>query len=727
MGTRFGWTKAGLALSLLMGHAQADEANDSGGVALEEIVVTAQRRAENLQNVPIAVTALPASALAASGVQGTLDLPTVVPGLQMPESSGYVTPHIRGVGTAAFGAGLENSVAVYVDGVYYASAPASIFNLNNISQVEVLKGPQGTLFGRNATGGLIQIQTADPGEEFHGIANIGYGDYQTATGSLYVTGGIASGVDADLAMTYSRQGQGYGRNFFNGADVYQDDLNYSARSKWLFQFDPSTTLRVNWDFSRDLGNQLETTREAPGTYLVFGPPTPGGHWDTDQDFQPFNDFKGYGTSARLDHDFGAVQLMNIAAFRKSQFSIGFDADLTPLMIETIAPLTDDEHQFTEELQLKSPDGQRITWVAGLFYLGATGGYHPSQVLLGGPLEIPLGPPPAPSLTGIDIVGDQKTTSVAGYGQASMEVAADTKATLGVRYTYERRELDADEFGFAEAVPLGPISPAVSEEHRYYKPTWRFDLDHRFDDELFAYLSYNRGFKSGGFNVGVPSDKPFEPEVLDAYEIGLKMDWWDHRVRINPSIYYYDYKNIQVAHYVLGQVGYYNGAAARIYGLDLDAEAKLTRNLSLRGGVEFTQSKFTSFPNALIATQLPTGGTDIHTGSATGNELPFAPKGTLNAAADYRVPVPLGSIDMNVTYYYNNGWFAAPDNVLRQPAYSLVNASVTWTASEDRHSVKFWGSNLTNQAVATGLDASAISSLVQYQPPRTYGLLFTTRF
>ena len=100
---------------------------------------------------------------------------------------------------------------------------------------------------------------------------------------------------------------------------------------------------------------------------------------------------------------------------------------------------------------------------------------------------------------------------------------------------------------------------------------------------------------------------------------------------------------------------------------------------------------------------------------------------LNAAADYRVPVPLGSIDMNVTYYYNNGWFAAPDNVLRQPAYSLVNASVTWTASEDRHSVKFWGSNLTNQAVATGLDASAISSLVQYQPPRTYGLLFTTRF
>jgi iron complex outermembrane recepter protein len=727
MGARFGWTKVFWAFSLAVGRVYADGIDDPGHVALEEIVVTAQRRAENLQDVPIAVTALPASALKASGVQGTLDLPTVVPGLQMPESSGYVTPHIRGVGTAAFGAGLENSVAVYVDGVYYASAPASIFNLNNISQVEVLKGPQGTLFGRNATGGLIHLLTADPTGDFRGEAGVGYGSYQTTTGNLYVTGGIASGVDADLSMTYSHQGQGYGRNVFNGADVYQDDLNYSARSKWLLEFDPTTLLRVNFDFSRDLGNQLAATREAPGTHLVFGALTPGGHWDTNQDFQPFNDFKGYGVSVRLDHDFGSAQLMNIAAYRKSQYSIGFDADLTPLAIETIAPLTDNEHQFSEELQLKSPGGQRVTWVAGLYYLAATGGYHPTQVLLGGPLEIPLGPPPAPSLTGIDIVGDQKTTSVAGYGQASVEVAANTKATLGVRYTYERRELDAQEFGFAGAVPLGPISAFTSRERRYYKPTWRFDIDHRFDDELFAYLSYNRGFKSGGFNVGVPSDKPFEPEVLDAYEMGLKMDWWDHRIRINPSIYYYDYKNIQVAHYVLGQVGYYNGAAAQIYGLDMDAEAKLTRNLSVRGGVEFSKSRFTSFPNALIATQLPTGGTDIHTGSATGNELPFAPKGTLNAAVDYRVAVPIGSIAWNVTYYYNKGWFAAPDNVLRQPAYGIANASVTWTATQDRYEVKLWTSNLTNEAVATALDSSAISSLVQYQPPRTYGVLFTTRF
>ena len=727
MSTKRTWKMAFLITLGLGGHAMADTSTDPGTPALEEIVVTAQRRAENLQDVPIAVTALTASALQASGVQGTLDLPTVVPGLQMPESSGYVTPHIRGVGTAAFGAGLENSVAIYVDGVYYASAPASIFDLNNIAQVEVLKGPQGTLFGRNATGGLIQVITADPSQDFHGHASVGYGNYQTATGNVYVTGGITSGIAADLSLSYSRQGQGYGRNFFNGEDVYQDDLNYNGRSKWLFTLDDETSMHVTLDFERDLGSQLASTREAPGTHLVFGPPTLGGPWDTNEDYQPFNDFKGYGVSDRIDHDFGAAQLMNIAAYRKSQYSIGFDADLTPLAIETIAPLTDNEHQFSDELQLKSATGQRLTWVGGLYYLQATGGYHPSQVLLGGPLAIPLGPPPAPSLTAIAIVGDQKTTSVAGYGQASLEIEPNTKATLGVRYTYERRELDAQEFGFAGPVPLGALSPAVSDERRYYRPTWRFDLDHRFDENIFAYLSYDRGFKSGGFNVGVPGDKPFEPEVLDAYEIGMKTDWWDHRVRLDPSIYFYEYKNIQVSHYVLGQVGYYNGAAAQLYGLDLDGEAKVTQNLTLRGGIEIEKTKFTSFPDALIATQLPTGGTDIHTGSATGNDLPFAPKGTVNTAADYRTPLPVGSVDWNVTYYYNNGWFASPDNILRQPAYSLVNASATWSAPQDLYSVKFWGSNLTNKAIASTLNSSAISSIVQYQAPRTYGVLLTARF
>ena len=168
--------------------------------ALTEIIVTAQRRSENLEVVPIAITALSGADLASAGVGSTADLALVTPGLTVVNIAGIVLPHIRGIGTTAYGAGLENSVSTYVDGVYLASGSASLLSLNNVAQIEVLKGPQGTLFGRNATGGLMQIITKDPQSNFNGEANLGYGNFQTVQGNLYVTGPIGPTLDADLAV-----------------------------------------------------------------------------------------------------------------------------------------------------------------------------------------------------------------------------------------------------------------------------------------------------------------------------------------------------------------------------------------------------------------------------------------------------------------------------------------------------------------------------------------------
>jgi iron complex outermembrane receptor protein len=217
------------------------------------------------------------------------------------------------------------------------------------------------------------------------------------------------------------------------------------------------------------------------------------------------------------------------------------------------------------------------------------------------------------------------------------------------------------------------------------------------------------------------------EVLDAYEIGLKTEFFDRRVRFNSAAYYYDYKDIQVGHFVLGQIGYYNGAEAKIYGLDADFEALLTRELTLTAGVAIIHDRFTNFPNAVIFTPQSFGGNATTTESANGNRLPLTPDATFNISLDYRRPLPVGELLFDITESYSKGYVFAPDNILRQPAYNLVNAAISWASPNERFTASVWGKNLDNQLVANALLSSAIGSLASYQPPRTYGVSISQKF
>jgi iron complex outermembrane recepter protein len=224
------WCTPGLTEEVATPQGQA-QSQQTEGHGLEEIVVTAQRRSENLQKVPIAVTVLSADALAEKGVDTVELLATTVPGLTYSETGTLGTPRIRGIGVAFVAGGNENSVATYVDNVYYASASSSILSFNNISQIAVLKGPQGTLFGRNATGGLIQVTTRDPSETFGGLADVTVGNLSTYGANLYVTGGLIENLAADLAVHLKDQIDGFGRNLFDGHDVGQS-REVSLRSKF---------------------------------------------------------------------------------------------------------------------------------------------------------------------------------------------------------------------------------------------------------------------------------------------------------------------------------------------------------------------------------------------------------------------------------------------------------------------------------------------------------------
>ena len=227
------------------GGAAAPKADSTNEAYSGEIVVTAQRREQRLQEIPLAVTAVSARTLANTGTIQSTDLKLVSPSLDIRVTSGYTNPYIRGVGSRALGPGVESPVAFYVDGIYIGNG-SSVLNFSNIERVEVLKGPQGTLFGRNATGGLVQVVTKDPSSYLSGDASVEYGSYDTFRSTAYISGPLSQGVSADIGGYFTTQGEGYGKNLTTGADTYRTKRDYGIRSKWLFELG-AATLRLTGD------------------------------------------------------------------------------------------------------------------------------------------------------------------------------------------------------------------------------------------------------------------------------------------------------------------------------------------------------------------------------------------------------------------------------------------------------------------------------------------------
>ena len=219
-----------------------------------------------------------------------------------------------------------------------------------------------------------------------------------------------------------------------------------------------------------------------------------------------------------------------------------------------------------------------------------------------------------------------------------------------------------------------------------RPTFRAALDHRFSDAVLGYVSFNTGIKSGGFNTVSPANPAYLPEKLTAYEVGLKTELLDRRLRLNLAGFYYDYTNLQVIQFVGLTQTVVNGPGAKLYGLDVDFEAQIARGLRASGGIEIEHSEFTNYPGAVFSTPRPTGGALIFSGDATGDRLPLAQKFTATTAVDYHTDFDRGALDLNATANYNGAYFFEADNFLRQKAYLILNASVKWTLPGDRLSI-----------------------------------------
>jgi iron complex outermembrane receptor protein len=313
---------------------------------------------------------------------------------------------------------------------------------------------------------------------------------------------------------------------------------------------------------------------------------------------------------------------------------------------------------------------------------------------------------------------------------------DTNLTVGARYTYETKNfggLETTSFpGTPYPTSVAPVVPGTYPDHIHEdKPSFRASLDHKFTPDIMTYASFNTGFKSGGYNISVPSQQPYSPETLHAWELGTKTEWLDRRLRVNASTFYYDYTDIQIGYFVLGSEAFRNGAKAEIYGADLDFEAVVVEGFTVNGGVDYMHDRFTSFADAPLAVPgsacTDTADAPLCEGSAAGHKLPYAPTTTFNLGANYGVALYGGKADLDVAYFFSSGFFTSPDNTINQPHYNLLNASIGWTDPSSRWTARLFGRNLTNQFYAISLVETPQGDARTTGAPRTYGVTVAYRF
>jgi iron complex outermembrane receptor protein len=719
-------------------QAQAQQVAATDSTGLEEIVVQAEKRSENIQDVPVAVSAYTGAQLEAAGIQNAIDLPQIATGLTITSTGGAVLPFLRGVGNDASTVGNEASVAVYLDGVYQPRLSPAILELADIDRIEVLKGPQGTLFGRNASGGLIGIYTREPTQTPTAEVTVGIDNYETQLYKAFLSGGITDNLTADISALHSDQGEGWGTNFathqkwgYENYDVY--------RTKWVWDVDDDTKVHFIADYEHAKGDYSVNANLWPDTeggYYHFpgfnyptGPRLPAPFYDVNNAYQNSDTNEGWSTSVRIDHDFHFLTASSISSYQSQYENVSTGGTGSDIADNNYHLITHDR-TVTEELQLNSEKGSPFDWVVGAYYMNAFAGYEPTQSYGPAAGAIFFGLPSCLTCE-IDLYGTQRINDYSAYGQATFHVLSDTDVTLGVRYTYD----DVVGRGDTQAVLFGNRADfgAVREEARFYKPTFRVALEHHFTDDVMGYISQSRGFKAGTFNTLPLSAAAASPEVLDATEIGEKAQFLDHTLQLNSAFFYYQIHNPQVQTVVNGAVNIVNAGAAEVKGVDIDGQYKIMPTLQVHASAEYLDATYTSYqdaPTILPNPAFPYGNLATASADATGNDLPRAPRFSYNIGLNYWKETPFGGLNFVTNYTWNSGFAFDPDNIDRQRSYGLLDASLSYTLPDnDQWRVMVYGKNLTAvKYIQSELEQGGIPGN-RYYPgaPLTFGAQVTFLF
>jgi len=748
---------AGMAMMAAAGQVHAQEA-----VALDEIVVTAQKRSENLQDVPVSVTALTADQLKDQRVGDVLALSGLSPGLQIKTDDNAANPRIfiRGIGVNDFNPATASAVGVYVDGVYVASPLAQMAGFYDLQQVEVLRGPQGTLYGRNTTGGAINVTTKKPSSTPEGDLAVDYGRFN----SLNVQGGFGGPIADTLAFRIAGlydKSDGYTLNRLTGNKGNDADRK-AVRGALQWKPDDKLTVDVSASYSKSSGGSILTynrsliaqTAEAASTadpdptygYIFCKPAyytsgqctnaagyanTSDNKYEGDYRFEGKDIVKLFGATSAISYDFGGVTLFSITGYQQAKRDDYEETDANPISIFDARYIAKQD-TTSQEFRLQSNGATGLRWVAGLYAardnLDNDSHYNVLEVLrVPDPVNNPTGMDPANSVGVFGWPLHQKTTSYAAFGQVDYDLTPKLTLTGGLRWSQDKKT-----FHYVSDVDYGLLTLFEYDNQKTFSSiSGRLGLRYAINDDANVYATYNRGTKSGGFFSGQTTDPrdlgPYKDETVDAYEIGAKSEFLDRRLRVNVSAFYYDYKDLQVYTQVqrdgLPVQLFTNASKARVYGGEAEIEARPITGLSLTLGASLLSAEYKDF----LSFEDPS----LPPADYSGNTLPSAPKVSLNGAARYQHPLGAGDLITQLDFTYRSKVYYDTANTerLSDKARAFVNGQVGWAFADGRYELGVWGKNLADttnisditQIAAFGFDVFSMG------PPRTYGVYFRARY
>ncbi len=673
--------------------------NPEENFGVDVIIVTAEKRAVSSQRIPISMAAFSAQSLERSVIEDIYDIGLLTPGVIVnKEIVGKI--YIRGIGTENLTIGGDPGVSVHADGAYIARTSSANFDLHDVERVEVLRGPQGTLYGRNATGGSINIISKAPTEEFYARGEFQYGNFDRTRFSGVISGPLSGKVQARLSLVKSDR-SGYTDNLFTGQSLDSEDVTL-GRLRLRVTPSDAVTIDLIGDFSTD------DSRPAPFKQLEFSPLFEGlnGAFDPDdlrdvsQESPVEESQDQYGLTSTINWVLPNVTVTSVTSYRNVDFFAAFDGDAVDITFQNFSDDSSSE-QFTQEIRLTSNNDKAFNWILGGYYFHDDG----DQTIF-----IPI-----PGF-GFDIlhIADIKTDAFAVFGQGTYKVTDKLHLTAGLRYNTEDKKANQfTDFGF-----IPPLNQALKEDSNALTP--RFALEYFSSDNTLMYVSATRGFKSGGFTFNGFQGN-FDPEFVWAYESGIKTKFADDRVQANLSAFYYDYTDLQVSKLQNNAGVITNAADATVWGGEFELVTRPNAFFEFNAGLSYLNAEFDNF-----LTEDPSNP-GLGTINLGGNRLTRSPKFSANLGAQIERPVSSwGTAAFRVDYQYQSKSFFTAFNrdLSAQKAFSLVNLRLSLQNDDENWRIAGFVKNIFDKTyflniLESGVEAGKPEGFLA--APRTWGL------
>ncbi|MBN9578881.1 MAG: TonB-dependent receptor [Alphaproteobacteria bacterium] len=699
---------SGVAVAAAGGSAMAASAG------IEEVIVTAEKRSENVQRIPTSISAFTADDLQVRGIATMGDLAQQVPGVNFGEVAGSPQIAARGVGFGLLTGAGEGSVAVHIDGLYLSRPASTGMLMRDLDRVEFLRGPQGTLYGRNAVGGVVNLISPPAPDVFSAGLSASYGNFDAYEVSAYAGGPLSESVRARLYVEKDDHA-GYVKNIFNGKRV--DGLGgYGGRFTLDADLAANATFKLRvFHRKENLSGPVYKPIDAaamvgfpPGTYSLDPYKIAAdGDYDSDREIT--------GGSGRFDVDFGSIHLVSITGYVHFRFTENtYDGDGTALPIFTVTR-PEKSNTISQEFNLLG-SGESYNWIVGAYYLHQRQNtdfftYTPGYAAFG--------------ITELDDLTKQDEGSFSLFGDATYHLTPSVSVYGGARGIWENQKIDHTDITHTTLpAPYDAIiacSPTMAGSGGQMSldrsaVTGRAGIKYQRSEQSNLYAQYSRGYKSGGFGLSSCGNS-FKPETLNAFEVGSKNVLFDGTLQLNGAAYYYDYSDLQVEKVVLTSLDVANADSSRVYGLELEALWVPDDRWQINATSSFMHARYEDFLDADPLTGGPV--TQLR-----GNPLNRAPDWSGSLGVQYTQPLSIGALlvrgELYATTKYALRPYGEPGDF--QKGYTTLGGSVTYISADEKWRIRAYVRNATDEAYLEGmLNSAGTGRLGVYAPPRLYGV------